>query len=439
MSTRRKDAAEREKARIAEREATQNRIREFLESAGSAGPEEDAVDEVIRTFQPNPSIGTPRRRPIPRLGKAMFRTLSQIELKERKWLWPGRISIGEPALFYGDCDQGKSMLMIAIAAIITTGGCWPDLAGECCEKGDVLFIQDEVTPENTIKERVQASGGDPDRIHFLDNIIFAGDDDFSEPDEHEFNLRAHLKELEIGLSAFPETRLIVIDPVTAFLGGADENSTGDVRAMLRPLSRMGRRLGVSIVMINHVNKGSGTKAIYRALGTGAFVNVMRAAFFVGTDPDDTDRRIIASAKFNLGPKPDGIAYRFDGDAIRFEPKSIPGMTADRMLARERQVMLREEADGKRGPLPMRKREAMGAVEAALADGAVETSKLLGELLKKFPRTTLTSAMQSLRELGKTEDFAGPDGVPWTRKKVATERAQTADPKTSSAKRGKAKP
>jgi hypothetical protein len=321
-------------------------------------------------------------------GLAHFTTLSEVKSQSYDWLWEGRIAIGEPATFFGDCDLGKSTLSISLAATITVGGCWPDRPEEPIRKGDVVFIQDENTLDTTVRPRIDAAGGDPRRIHSLDYIEYPGGIE-------DFNLARHARELEEGLKRWPGTRLLVIDPVTAYLGGMDGDNSPQVRGALRPLARIARARGIAVILITHPNKGAGTKAKYRASGSAAFINVPRAAFMVAADPDMPDeRRLVAPVKFNLGPKPSALAYRFDGVRIAWEPDPIPGLTADYLLARESYLAAKA---GKRGPIPCKRIAAEDWLRSRLAAGPVLLATLIGEgRTRGVSESTLERALRSLK-------------------------------------------
>src|SRR6267154_4742570 len=46
-----------------------------------------------------------------------------------EWLWAGRIARGKHTTIAGDPGTGKSQIAVAVAATVTTGGCWP------CDEG----------------------------------------------------------------------------------------------------------------------------------------------------------------------------------------------------------------------------------------------------------------------------------------------------------------
>ena len=62
-------------------------------------------------------------------------------------------------------------------------------------------------------------------------------------------------------------RLLVIDPLMAYLTGVDASRDQDVRRALFRLARLAERLGCAVVCLRHLNKTHGDKAIYRGGGS----------------------------------------------------------------------------------------------------------------------------------------------------------------------------
>jgi hypothetical protein len=60
--------------------------------------------------------------------------------------------------------------------------------------------------------------------------------------------------------------------------------------------------------MRHLNKGGGTKAIYRGNSSIGVIGHARAGLLVAADPDNSDKRILAATKVNLGPKPQSLRF-----------------------------------------------------------------------------------------------------------------------------------
>jgi len=136
-----------------------------------------------------------------------------------------------------------------------------------------------------------------------------------------FNLQADLERLEAEISKHDNVRLIIIDPVSSYLGKVDSHKNSDVRGVLEPLGEMASRLGVAILCNNHFSKGGGS-ANSRIIGSVAFTAQGRAAFIVTPDEEDETRLLLIPSKMNIAPIRHGLAYRIEGCLINHEDKEI---------------------------------------------------------------------------------------------------------------------
>ncbi|MGB7216520.1 MAG: AAA family ATPase, partial [Gammaproteobacteria bacterium] len=148
-------------------------------------------------------------------------------------IWPGVLWLGKTTLVAGDPGLGKSMLTCSIAAKVSTGEPWP-CASERREPADVVMLSAEDDPEDTLVPRLIAAGADLERITFVRGVREMTDDG---PRERWLTLDRHLDQLAGALAVKPETRLVIIDPLSAYLGSTiDSHNEGDVRAVLAGLA-----------------------------------------------------------------------------------------------------------------------------------------------------------------------------------------------------------
>lgn len=272
-------------------------------------------------------------------GKVICQRLSEIKAKPITWLWPGRIARGKPTMIAGNPGLGKSQITASLAAIVTTGGRWP-VDRSTCELGSVLFLSAEDDPADTIRPRLEAAKADVSKVHILKAVVDSYDS-AGEEVHRAFNLKADIRRLEEAISQIGDVRLVVIDPVSAYLGNGDSHNNAEVRALLAPLSDMASRQNVAVVLVSHLNKGgAGGEALMRVTGSLAFVAAARAAFIVAKDPEDENRRLFIPAKNNIAKDVGGLAFHIEGCSIdggietslvMWEPEPVNGITADEIL------------------------------------------------------------------------------------------------------------
>lgn len=231
---------------------------------------------------------------------------SEVDLEKIEWLWPGRIAIGKLSLIGGSPGLGKSQVMTDVAATVSNGGDWPCGEGQA-PLGSSILLSAEDGIGDTIVPRLAAAYADVSRVHVVAAVTAR-----SGPGRRMFNLKADLDLLEEKIVAVGDARLVVIDPVSAYMGGADGNGNVETREILEPISELASRLRVAVVAVTHLNKGGGAAkqtALHRMVGSIAYAAAARAAFIVVQDPDDEDNRLFLHVKNNLGPRCPGISFR----------------------------------------------------------------------------------------------------------------------------------
>src|SRR6476659_4625095 len=73
------------------------------------------------------------------------------------------------------------------------------------------------------------------------------------------NLKRDLEKLDEVLSNIGGASLMIIDPLSAYLGGVDSHKDAEVRALLLVVKEWSERTKIAVVAIMHLNKpGQGT-------------------------------------------------------------------------------------------------------------------------------------------------------------------------------------
>ena len=342
------------------------------------------------------------RRPNVAGGRCILTPLSDIEARPLEWLWPGRIPLGKVTLMAGDPSLGKSLVTLDMAARVSRGMAWPDGFPQPTTAGSVILLSAEDDPADTIKPRLLAAGADPAKVTVLRGMKY------DDGREGHFNLAADLDKLARELEKLPDVRLIIIDPVSAYMGRTDSHVNAEVRAMLAPLSALAARRRMAVVLVTHLAKRLGGKAMHRAIGSIAFVGLARAAWHFAADPSDPERRLMLPVKMNLGKTPAGLAYRvttecLDGlghvPRVAWEAGPVT-MTADELLAEE------AAGDQSRGA----RQEAADWLRDVLACGPVGANEIKKRAKEDgIASRTLDRAKKSLDVKAARN---GPDGC-WT--------------------------
>jgi hypothetical protein len=221
-----------------------------------------------------------------------------------RWLVPGYLPLGKLNLLAGDGGHGKSTLTLDVAACLTTGRPCFGLTYEPLPPSDVLLISCEDDFADTVVPRLLSARADRCRVWRVDGIKTK--DGKTAP----FCLD-HFQSMEAGLSARPDVRLVIIDPAGAYIGkaGIDDHKDSELRALLGPLAELAARRRVTILLVKHLVKGATAKAVHKVSGSTGYTNAVRAAFVVAPSSEDPDKKLFLPLKFNLGPRPQGLAYQ----------------------------------------------------------------------------------------------------------------------------------
>jgi AAA domain len=266
-----------------------------------------------------------------------IRRVSDIAARPVNWLWQGRIARGKVTMLAGHPGLGKSQAALGIAAIVTTRGRWP-VDRVPAELGSVIIMSAEDDPEDTIRPRLEAAGADLTRCHVIGAVL--DKDQSGRERKRGFSIGEDLPRLAAALREIEDVSLVIIDPITAYLGDTDSHRNAEVRAVLAPLAELAAEYRAAILAISHLRKSSDGDAILRVSGSLAFVAAARAAYLVVRDPGNDRRRLFLPAKNNLGEDRTGYAYQIEAASLAgeiktsrivWEPEAVT-VTADEALS-----------------------------------------------------------------------------------------------------------
>jgi hypothetical protein len=249
----------------------------------------------------------------------------QVTAQAVSWLWHRRIPLGKLLILDGDPDLGKSLIALDLCARLSTGRPFPD-GQPSSGPANSLVLSAEDNAADTVVPRLHRLGADVQRVFVWQR---EGDDE-----DWPWRFPAQVDRLDDALRR-TEARLAVIDPIMAFL---DDSvfCAGDqsVRRALAPLMQLAEKYRCSLLMHRHLTKKGGGRALYRGLGSIAFVAACRVAMIVARDRQTPDRCILAQVRGSLaGPQP-SLAYRLtaaDGELPVVDWLGVSSVSADELL------------------------------------------------------------------------------------------------------------
>lgn len=232
--------------------------------------------------------------------------LSAYEIKAPGWVVPGYILKAAINIICAAGGVGKTSTETALAAAITAGK-MPFLCGipekfskEWSEPGTVLFLSGEDFASYTIRQRVEAAGGNIDRVYIVDP---------SNPDLPKFKIGEGF--LDKSVTAI-KPKLIIIDPLQAFLQeSVNMSSRNQMRAALTTIAELASRVGAGVLIAVHSNKRPGAWGRDRISDSSDIWDAARSVLMLDFTADGD--RYISHEKCNWAPLSDTVIFRISGD------------------------------------------------------------------------------------------------------------------------------
>jgi hypothetical protein len=226
--------------------------------------------------------------------------LSQIQSSSVRWLCEPYLQRGRLALLDGDPGVGKSLISIDLAARLSRG----EDFRKAIERPQVtILLGAEDNTSDTVRPRAEAAGADLDRVIALD-----------ESDRAPLFFPEGVSQLEELICTYAAD-LVVIDPVTAFLPPqVAANLDQCVRRALGPLAALAARTDCAILLIRHLRKLLGGRAIHRGAGSIGFIAAARTALLAAWHPAEAGVGVLAVTKSNAATPAESLGYRIQTDA-----------------------------------------------------------------------------------------------------------------------------
>lgn len=265
------------------------------------------------------------------------------------WLWKPLIPYSKVTIIEGDGGDGKTTMILTIAAMLSQGIQPPALVrghlqpSTSCEPVTTFYLTNEDEVADSSLKRFVRAGGDARRFAYSGEV------------EHHMTINEQeLREV----IAQTQAKLIIIDPFQAFLPeGTNLGSITRMRGIFTLLSNVAKSTGTAIVLVGHLNKGEGSKDIHRGFGSADIAASVRSILMVEMDKKDRENRWVRTIKSNF-------------DESDYTPVRLV-LDADRRLS-----FAEYEEDCEEESAPTNKTEkALEILEVMLESGPVAVSEI----------------------------------------------------------------
>ena len=222
--------------------------------------------------------------------------MADVEATEVKWLWYPYIPYGKVTIIQGDPGEGKTTLILNLAALLSKGEKLPE-SEEKSEPINIIYQTAEDGLSDTVKPRLMAANAEHERITVIDESI----SELSFTDER-------LEQAIIETKA----KMVILDPLQAYIGAnVDMHRANEIRPVMKHLAEVAQKYECAVVLVGHLNKAMGMKSSYRGLGSIDIPASARSVLLVGRIKDNPTIRVMAQIKSSLAPEGEPIAFELN--------------------------------------------------------------------------------------------------------------------------------
>lgn len=248
------------------------------------------------------------------------------------WLMYPYLPLGKLTVVAGQMGQAKSLLTLWITAEVTKGGLDRD-------SSNVILLNAEDDPTDTVRPRLEAAGADLDRVWIE-----------THPDLDVTRLSQTCDELG-------DVALVVVDPIQAFAPASVNSWKGqDVRRWLEPFRVMAAERELTFLLVQHLNRrADATDPLARIADSQGIAQMARSVLMWGPDPSDPEgdqglKKVLTRAKGNLARSSASASFEITERVISgglCAPALVRGedrrITADEVVADHETRSASEEA------------------------------------------------------------------------------------------------
>ena len=162
-------------------------------------------------------------------------------------------------------------------------------------------------------------------------------------------------------------RLLIIDPVSSYLGSVSENANAEIRNLLKPLAEMADETKTGVILVTHLRKAAGSN-LHRVIGSIAFAALARSGYVVMRVKEGGVRaRKLVPIKLNLQETHTALLFL----VRKQEATGQPVIVWESVVPHDEIELPTSDV----GRPPLLTAEDLTMVDAALADGPKTAAEL----------------------------------------------------------------
>jgi RecA-family ATPase len=243
-------------------------------------------------------------------------------------------------LLVGEQEMGKSFFALDLAARLTRGESIPPAPPLDDGPASVLILEGDDESDDTLVPRLEDAGADLARVYTLtvDGPKHCGEG------RPQISLAHSTDCLLRTVRLLKDCRLIIIDPITAFIDGMSANSHDAVRRLFQRLTVIAKLSDAAVLLITHNRKAGADSTLHRTIGCMAFTIAARVVFTIVENPSVAGSRFLLPAKMNLQAPSECKGRSFcihnheihwDVDPINLRPDELKALAASGLATCDR--------------------------------------------------------------------------------------------------------
>ncbi|HEY9659612.1 MAG TPA: AAA family ATPase [Allocoleopsis sp.] len=244
------------------------------------------------------------------------KTFANIELKDPEWLRKNHWQIGALNVLSGRRETGKSTYAMKIASDCSTGamdGKWKD------SPQNVAVFKSPESSDVKAARQLRAYRANIDRVF-----------QYEAPEGTVLQILTEIKTGRLESFVYKHNiKLLIIDPISSYIGDINMNAQNEVRKVLDPLAQLAEKLGICVLMVAHHNKGGAGDVADRVSGSTAFLDVPRVHFALMARKDEETGKdgnsFLHCEKLSEGNKRDVPDYDLDWIPVELPMDTTKGI------------------------------------------------------------------------------------------------------------------
>ncbi|WML64267.1 AAA family ATPase [Rhodococcus sp. AH-ZY2] len=245
---------------------------------------------------------------------------TELEAARRvEWLAKQRIVAGAVNYMLGPEGIGKSLFLVWLIALITTGKPFPAFGIPARDPRYVVLVLTEDDWSTIARPRLEVAGADLNYIR----VICAERDGSGSP--------VFPRDMDLVEQAATDAAVVIVDAWADTLPGSlSVKDPQQARQALHPWKELGTRTGAAVLLSGHTNREKGGNVRNSYGLTGELRKKARLTILAQPDPEDETVMVIGPEKTNLAPQVPASKFRIESVPV-FEPTEDSDGTVPRLM------------------------------------------------------------------------------------------------------------